>query len=157
LLPFGCVWCLARRGSTPSRSRRRFQVSPPLSDPLLRRPQHRRLDAARAHTRPAFSDRTRPLASRTWRCWITAGNDIASGSASSLTDAGPRLNRSTNDPPGRVCQRLEDTIERDTSLKHIPKYHAGETGRNNWFPGAQAPELARGLAMTARHRMDANY
>jgi dihydrofolate reductase len=46
-------------------------------------------------TRPTFSDRTSPLASSTWRCWTTAGSDIVSGRASSLTEAGPRLNRST--------------------------------------------------------------
>jgi hypothetical protein len=36
-----------------------------------------------------------PLDSNNWRCCSTDGSDIASGCASSLTDAGPRLNRST--------------------------------------------------------------
>ena len=51
-------------------------------------------------TRPTFSERTRPLASSTWRCWTTAASDISRGLASSLTDAGPRLlqHRAT---PGR--------------------------------------------------------
>src|SRR5882672_10203524 len=46
-------------------------------------------------TRPTFSDRTSLLASSTCRCWTTAGSDIASGLASSLTEAGPRVSRST--------------------------------------------------------------
>src|SRR5665213_2951856 len=46
-------------------------------------------------TRPCFFVRTRPLASRTCRCWTTAGSDMAKGSASSLTDAGARARRST--------------------------------------------------------------
>jgi hypothetical protein len=45
--------------------------------------------------RPVFCDRTRPLASSTWTCWTTAARDMASGLPSSLTDAGPRLSRST--------------------------------------------------------------
>ena len=45
--------------------------------------------------RPTFSDRIRPLPSRTARCWTTADSDMSSGSASSLTDAGPRLRRSS--------------------------------------------------------------
>jgi hypothetical protein len=35
-------------------------------------------------TRPVFSDRTRPQASSTCRCCMTAGSDMASGSASWL-------------------------------------------------------------------------
>ena len=46
-------------------------------------------------TRPTFSDLTSPLVSSTWRCWITAGSDIGRGRASSLTEAVPRLSRST--------------------------------------------------------------
>jgi hypothetical protein len=46
-------------------------------------------------TRPTFSERTSPLASRTWRCCITAGNDMTRGWARAVTEAGPRLNRST--------------------------------------------------------------
>jgi hypothetical protein len=38
-------------------------------------------------TRPIFSDRTNPLASKTCRCCTTAANDMGSGRASSLTDA----------------------------------------------------------------------
>src|SRR5664279_3487653 len=46
-------------------------------------------------TRPIFCERTRPHDSRTARCWTTAGSDIGSGLASSLTDAGPRPSSST--------------------------------------------------------------
>lgn len=46
-------------------------------------------------TRPCLAERTSPLASSTARCWTTADIDIASGAASSLTDAGPRVRRST--------------------------------------------------------------
>src|SRR5829696_2601971 len=45
-------------------------------------------------TRPTFSVRTRPLVSSTPRCWSTAGSEIVSGFASSLTVAAPRLRRS---------------------------------------------------------------
>ena len=45
-------------------------------------------------TRPSFSERTRPDVSSTAKCCITAGSDMASGHASSLTDAGPRDSRS---------------------------------------------------------------
>jgi hypothetical protein len=48
-------------------------------------------------TRPIFSERTSPLVSSTARCCTTAGSEIASGFASSVTDAGPRLRRSTID------------------------------------------------------------
>jgi hypothetical protein len=41
-------------------------------------------------TRPTFREETTPLASSTARCCITAGSEIASGFASSLTVAGPR-------------------------------------------------------------------
>jgi hypothetical protein len=41
-------------------------------------------------TRPIFSVRTSPLDSSTFRCWTTAGSDMANGRASSLTDAVPR-------------------------------------------------------------------
>src|SRR5437899_563718 len=50
-------------------------------------------------TRPSLSVLTRPLASRTLRCWTTADSDIVSGSASWLTEAGPRDRRST------ICRR----------------------------------------------------
>jgi diaminohydroxyphosphoribosylaminopyrimidine deaminase/5-amino-6-(5-phosphoribosylamino)uracil reductase len=40
-------------------------------------------------TRPVFAVLTSPLASSILRCWTTAGSDIANGSASSLTEAGP--------------------------------------------------------------------
>jgi len=46
-------------------------------------------------TRPVFTELTSPLVSSTRRCWSTAGIDIGRGAASSLTDAEPRLNRST--------------------------------------------------------------
>ena len=46
-------------------------------------------------TRPTFSERTRPLSSSTRRCCSTAGSDMVSGAANSLTVAGPRLSRST--------------------------------------------------------------
>src|SRR5438132_1496926 len=45
-------------------------------------------------TRPALCERTTPLCSRTCRCWTTAGSEIDSGRASSLTDAGPSSSRS---------------------------------------------------------------
>src|SRR5437870_10971541 len=45
-------------------------------------------------TRPTLCERTTPLASSTCRCWTTAGSDIASGRASSLTDAGPSSRQS---------------------------------------------------------------
>ncbi len=44
---------------------------------------------------PVFCDRTSPLASSTCTCCTTAASDMLSGLASSLTDAGPRLSRST--------------------------------------------------------------
>src|SRR3954454_15525924 len=46
-------------------------------------------------TRPAFSVTMTPASSSTFRCCITAGRDIASGSASALTDGGLRTSRST--------------------------------------------------------------
>jgi hypothetical protein len=46
-------------------------------------------------TRPIFSERTSPELSSTARCCITAGSDMASGFARSLTEAGPRASRST--------------------------------------------------------------
>jgi hypothetical protein len=46
-------------------------------------------------TLPVFLDRKRPHCSSTWTCWSTAGKDIASGAASSLTEAGARQRRST--------------------------------------------------------------
>ena len=41
-------------------------------------------------TRPIFSVLTSPACSSTDRCCITAGSDIDSGFASSVTDSGPR-------------------------------------------------------------------
>src|SRR6266508_3056240 len=84
--------CLARY--SPSRSSRRSQFA---------RRSVIQCSAVRSavgsmwqvRTRPTFSDRTRPLVSSTCRCWTTAGRDMGSGPASSLTEAGPRLNRST--------------------------------------------------------------
>src|SRR5450755_3173777 len=46
-------------------------------------------------TRPVFSECTRPLASRTLRCWTTADSVMSNGLANSLTDAGPRHSRAT--------------------------------------------------------------
>jgi hypothetical protein len=43
-----------------------------------------------ATTRPVFSRATRPASESTSRCFMIAGNDIANGCASSLTD---RLSR----------------------------------------------------------------
>jgi hypothetical protein len=33
------------------------------------------------------------MLAKTWRCWITDGDDMASGWTSSLTDADPRIKR----------------------------------------------------------------
>ena len=46
-------------------------------------------------TRPAFSERTIPLASSTFRCCTNDGSAMAKGSASVLTDAGPSASRRT--------------------------------------------------------------
>jgi len=46
-------------------------------------------------TLPTFSERTRSHASSTSKCCITAGSDMAKGRASSLTEAGLRISRST--------------------------------------------------------------
>ncbi len=44
-----------------------------------------------ATTRPVFSRATRPASESTSRCFMIAGNDIANGCASSLTDRLSRL------------------------------------------------------------------
>ena len=49
--------------------------------------------ARRVHS--GFAERTSPLASSTCTCCTTAASDMSSGCASSLTDAGPRVSRST--------------------------------------------------------------
>src|ERR1700691_2694603 len=93
LLPFcGCSGCSARY--SPRRSRRCSQ--------LLRRcaiqssaPPSAFACTWQVRTRPTFSERTSPLASSTCRCWTTAGRDMASGFASSLTEAEPTVRRST--------------------------------------------------------------
>jgi hypothetical protein len=71
-------------------------VRSPLCDPILGSQQPGGLNAA-LRSRPFFSERTSPLVSRTSRCCTTAGSEIASGFASSVTDAGPRLSRSIID------------------------------------------------------------
>ncbi len=76
---------------------------PPLGNPGLGRAPAIQDSAERStaglmlqvRVRPVFCDRTRPLASSTWTCCRTAASDIASGRASSLTEAGPVLSRST--------------------------------------------------------------
>src|SRR5215212_6473653 len=92
LPPFGSSLPSARY--SPRRSRRRSKLD-------RRAPIHRSTGRSAAgsirqvRTRPTFSELTRPLTCSTCRCWTTGDSDIGSGSASSLTVAGPRLNRST--------------------------------------------------------------
>ena len=50
---------------------------------------------------------------------MTAGSDIASGRASSLTEAGPSAKPIDHRPPGRVGERLEGQIEARRMVKHV--------------------------------------
>ena len=69
-------------------------------------------------TRPVFSERTRPEASSTARCCITAGSDIASGRASSLTETGCLRQPLDDRPPGRIGEGLKGAVERAGMVKH---------------------------------------
>src|SRR5256885_6068360 len=92
LPPFGSSLPSARY--SPRLSRRRSQLD-------RRAPIHRSTGRSAAgsirqvRTRPTFPERTRPLTCITCRCRTTADSDIGTGCASSLTVAGPRLNRAT--------------------------------------------------------------
>src|SRR5262249_56316395 len=95
---FGQAALLTRfRGGVEVRSE---PIEPPLDPgpvrgyPAVDRVQSPRHHPGGAHP-AAFSDRTRPLASRTFRCWTTADIDMAYGRASSLTGSGPLARRRT--------------------------------------------------------------
>ena len=65
--------------------------------------------SGRSGMRPTFSERTRPLDSRTARCWTTAESVISRGRARSLTVAGPRTRCST------MLRRVGSPSARNTS------------------------------------------
>src|SRR5919204_926907 len=93
LPPFCGSSALSARYS-PRRSRRVSQLA---RRALIHRSTGRSATGSmrQVRTRPTFSERTRPLPSSTCRCCTTAGSDIGSGSAGSLTEARPRPRRST--------------------------------------------------------------
>src|SRR5215468_10161025 len=87
-------WPAVSARYSPSRSSRR---STNVRRSEIHRSADRRDPALRlqVRVRPSFRDRTRPLVSRTCTCCSTAASDMDSGFPSSLTDAGPRLSRSS--------------------------------------------------------------
>ena len=91
-LPFDRLKIFREEGAEPVEPA--LPGRPALAYPSLGAPECLRLDL-QVRTRPTFSEVTSPLASSTCRCWTTAESDILSGSASSLTEAGPRQSRST--------------------------------------------------------------
>src|SRR5664280_1647974 len=80
--------------TAPNRSRR---TSQPARRSAIHCSAAVRVARSIRHTRvlPTFSVVTNPQASRTWTCWSTAASDMASGSASWLTEADPPASRST--------------------------------------------------------------
>jgi hypothetical protein len=73
-------------------------------------------------TRPTFTERMSPEPSSTAICCMTAGNDIANGRASLLTELG-QLGQDR--PPGRIGERLKGQVEPDIIVKHVFKCSGG--------------------------------
>ena len=73
-------------------------------------------------TRPSFCDRTTPLASSTARCCITAGSEIASGLASSLTEAGPRVHLVFRDNDAGWLPSVLSRLTTPNVVRRVPRY-----------------------------------
>ena len=68
--------------------------------------------SSQATMRPVLVRLISPASDSTSRCFITAGSDIGSGRASSLTEAlSPLFKRAQQDPPRRVGQSREGAVE----------------------------------------------
>src|SRR5437879_1360924 len=98
----------------------------PLGDPLLGCSQHYRLDTAGAH--PPYllgSDEAARLQNLKMLddCWKRHSKRLGE-----LTDRRRSVTQPLHhDPSGRVCQRVEDEIERNIIVKHILNYN-GQRG-----------------------------
>ena len=68
--------------------------------------------SSQATMRPVLVRLIRPASDSTSRCFITAGSDIGSGRASSLTEAlSPLFETREQRPPRRVGKRGEGAVE----------------------------------------------
>ena len=73
--------------------------------------------------RPALVRVIRPASDSTSRCFITAGSDIGSGAASSLTERRRAAQPGDQRPPRRVGERGEGAVERGGRIvNHMVKY-----------------------------------
>ena len=94
----------------------------PLGDPLLSRAQHNWLNTAGAHPpnllRPDEAAGLQHLKVRN-DCWKRHRKWLGE-----FADRHRSLTQALHyDPPGRVCQRVEDEIKRDIIVKHILNYN----------------------------------